>query len=238
MLGIAFEGCACRSAFQAGVAAALVDAGITIHATAGASSGSLVAAALAAGRAVDLRAVWSSLAGRSLVSLRRTLWNRSPFDMSHLVRTTLERVIRPVNLRSQPTEALVVATRLRDLRPVVFSSRFEDDLVEPLLASCFFPIFYGRPVRVRGDLFVDGGLTDNLPIQPLRERGCDDIIAVVVSADGTAFKRPLLPRIRPRVKYVVHPRRPLALRAWDLDADAVARAVDEGYARGREFVGS
>lgn len=75
-------------------------------------------------------------------------------------------------------------------------------------------------------------------IGPLLERGCDEIIAVVAAADGTAFKRPLRPRIRPPTRHVVHPRRTLALGSWDLDADGIARAIDEGYARGRELLGS
>lgn len=238
VLGVAFEGCACRAAFHAGVANALVDGGVRIAATAGASSGSLIAAALAAGRSVDLRSIWRGVSGRSIVSLRRFLWNRSPFDLSHLVRQILERWIRPLDMRAQATEALVVATRLRGLRPVVFSSRVERSMVEPLLASCFFPVFYGRPVRLRGELYIDGGFSDNLPIAPLVERGCDEIIAVVASPDGTAFSRPLRPRMRPPVKYVVHPSRPLGLRSWDFNADAIARAMDEGYARGREFLGN
>src|SRR5262245_6118888 len=156
MLGVAFEGCACRAAFAAGVATALVESRVEIALTAGASSGSLVAAALAARGAIDLPSVWRSLGGRSIVSLRRALWNRSPFDMSHLVRTTLERVLEPIDLRAYATEALVVATRVRDLRPVIFSSHVEESLIEPLLASCFLPVLYGRTVRVRGELYVDG----------------------------------------------------------------------------------
>jgi NTE family protein len=241
VLGIAFQGCACRAAFHAGVAAALDEGGVPIGIASGASSGSLCAAGVAAGRARDLPSVWRSFAGRSVVSLRRALWNRSPFDMSHLVRHALREHLGPLDLRDRPVEALVVATRLRDLRPLVFSSRSEPDLLEPLLGSCFLPVLYGRPVRVRGELLVDGGLRDNLPLQPLVERGATEVIAVVTSPDGVAVKTPLATRWRPRVDgaklHVIHPRSPLALRSWDFDRDRMARALDEGYARGREFAG-
>lgn len=122
MLAIAFEGCACRAAFHAGVAAAVAERGLPIALTAGASSGSLIAVGLAAGRGAELPAIWRALAGRSIVSLERLFHNRSPFDMSHLVRTTLEATLggRTADLRARPVEALVTATRLRDLRRVVF----------------------------------------------------------------------------------------------------------------------
>src|SRR5262249_26272370 len=80
---------------------------------------------------------------------------------------------------------------------VVFSSRVEPALVEPLLGSCFLPPFYGRPIRVRGEWLLDCGLSDNLPVEALATRGADEIVAVVASHRGTALKSPLGPWGRP-----------------------------------------
>jgi NTE family protein len=242
MLGIAFEGCACRAAFHAGVAAAFAESKVDVGVTAGTSSGSLCAAALAAGRATDLPGLWRALADRSIVSLRRVAWNRSLFDMSHLVRSALVDALGAIDLREHPVEALVVATRLRDWQPVVFSSRTEPTMLEPLLGSCFLPPFYGRTIRVRGDLLVDGGFSDNLPIELLAERGADDIVAVVTSHRGTALKSPLRPFWEPKIAgrriSVIHPERALDIGAWDFTADRMHRAIDEGYRRARELIGS
>jgi NTE family protein len=247
MLAIAFEGCACRAAFHAGVAAALAERALPFALTAGASSGSLIAVGLAAGRGRELPAIWRALGGRSIVSLRRIVHNRSPFDMSHLVRTTLERTLggAPADLRAHPVEALVTATRLSDLGRVVFSTRQEPDMLPPLLGSCFFPLLYGRTVRVRGQLLVDGGLVDNLPLEALVERGARDIIAVTTRHDGTALKTPWNKKWRPRVDpswgarvHVIHPRAPLAIKSWDFSPDAIARAIDDGYEAGRRFTSS
>jgi NTE family protein len=251
MLAIAFEGCACRAAFHAGVAAALTERALPIALTAGASSGSLIAVGLAAGRGAELPAIWRALAGRRIVSWRRLVHNRSPFDMSHLVRTTLEATLGSgggaggsgADLRAHPVEALVTATRLRDLGRVVFSTREEPDMVPPLLGSCFFPVLYGRPVRVRGQLLVDGGLVDNLPLEALVERGARELIAVTTRADGTALKTPWRKRWRPRVDprsgarvHVIHPRAPLAIGSWDFAPDAIARAIDDGYDAASRFL--
>ena len=241
MIGIAFSGCACRAAFHAGVATALSEGGLAIGMAAGASSGSLVAAALAAGRGRELQDVWRSLAGRSVMSLRRLLWNRSIFDMSHIVRTTLNTYLGDGDLRSGPIEGLVTATRLRDLSRVVFSSREEVDLIEPLLASCYLPVLYGRTVRVRGELYVDGGVLDNLPIETLAERGADEVIAVVTSPEGHCLKdlrrRSWTPVLEGSKLHVIRPHKTLTLKSWDFDRDRMERAIDEGYARGREFLG-
>ncbi len=246
MLAIAFAGCACRAAFHAGVAAALAERELPIALTAGASSGSLIAVGLAAGRGTQLPAIWRALAGRSIVSLRRLVHNRSPFDMSHLVRTTLEAALGgpTADLRAHRVEALVTATRLRDLRRIIFSTREEPDMLPPLLGSCFFPLLYGRTIRVRGQLLVDGGLVDNLPLEALVERGARELIAVTTRPDGTALKTPWRKRWRPQVDpasrarvHVIHPRTPLAIKSWDFSPDAIARAVDDGYDAGRRFLG-
>jgi NTE family protein len=246
MLAVAFEGCACRAAFHAGVAAALSERALPIALTAGASSGSLIAVGLAAGRGPALPSIWRALAGRRIVSWRRALANRSPFDMSHLVRTTLEATFgaRTADLRAHRVEALVTATRLRDLRRVVFSTRHEPDMLPPLLGSCFFPLLYGRTVRVRGQLLVDGGLVDNLPLEALVERGAREILAVTTRPDGTALKTPFQRRWRPAVDpragarvHVIHPRAPLAIKSWDFSPDAIARAIDDGYDAARRFLG-
>jgi predicted acylesterase/phospholipase RssA len=237
LLAIVFEGCACRAAFHAGVAASLAEAHLPIALAAGSSSGSIVAAALVAGHAADLPRFFSALGGRSLVSFRRWFWNRSPFDMSFLVRNALRDSLGTLDLRHRPAEALISATRARSLRPIVFSSRYEHDLLEPILGSCFFPPLYGRWVRVRGELLLDGGLVDNLPTEPVVARGAKDIIAVVASHDGTAMRRPLAPRIRPHEEtrarvHVVHPSAPLQIGSWDFDPLRMRAAIDDGRRQG------
>jgi predicted acylesterase/phospholipase RssA len=94
---------------------------------------------------------------------------------------------------------------------------------------------------VRGERLLDGGFSDNLPIEVLGARGADEIIAVVASHRGTALKSPLRTRWRPRLDgrrvHVVHPERPLAIGSWDFTADRIDRAIAEGYRRGRVVAG-
>jgi len=243
MIGIVFEGCACRAAFHAGVAEALVAAGVPIGITAGASSGSIIAAALAAGHGAGMADLWERTSGRSIVSWRRALHNRSPFDMSTIVRDALRESLGDGDLRAAPLEALCTVTRLHDLRSLVRSSRDEADFVTAVLGSCFFPVLYGRSVRLDGAIVIDGGMTDNLPIAAVVERGATIVLAVVPAFDGTALARPLKPRVRPEQVVVagarvltVKPARPLAVRAWDLDRERVRAAIAEGRTAGQQAV--
>ena len=240
MLAIAFEGCACRAAFHVGVAEGLAAGGMTFPLAAGSSSGSLVAAGVAADLMSRLPSIWMSLAGRRIVSLRRVMWNRSLFDMSHIVRGGLREVLGAGDLRSARGEALVVATRLQGLNPIVYSSREEEDFVEPLMGSCFLPPFYGRPVRVDGKLLVDGGFSDNLPIEALVRRGASEVVAVVTSPSGRALKSPRrrnwIPTAEGAIVHVIRPAQSLPIGAWDFRRDRMAAAIDAGRAAAARFL--
>ncbi|MFO0750821.1 MAG: patatin-like phospholipase family protein [Myxococcota bacterium] len=246
MIGLVFEGCVCRAAFHAGVADVLAAEGVPFGIAAGASSGSIVAAALAAGLGRALPELFERFSGRSIVSWRRALHNRSPFDMSTIVRDALRDTLGDGDLREAPLEALCTATRARDFQTLVLSSRDEPDFVTAILGSCFFPILYGRTIRLRGELVIDGGITDNLPLGAVAARGATTLLAVFPAHDGTALSRPLRPRVRPGdpavgqalgVKVIaVHPDRPLAVRAWDLDRERVKDAIAAGRRAGERAV--
>jgi NTE family protein len=234
MLGIVFEGCACRAAFYAGVVEVLAGSGIELKVAAGASSGAIAAAALASGRGDDFARLYRSMSGRSVMSWRRVWTNRSPFDMSTIVREALREAFGEGDLRDAPMESLCTVTRLPDFGRVVVSSRDETDFVPAILGSCFLPVLYGRAIKLNERWVIDGGISDNLPLGPVVARGADTILAVVASHDGTALKRPLRPRVRPHEAPVaarvitVRPRRPLAVGAWDFDGARVSAAIDAG----------
>ena len=189
-----------RTAKRAGVAESLSAAGVPIAITAGASSGSIIAAAVAAGHGEAMTDLWERTSGRSIVSLRRALHNRSIFDMSTIVRDALRESLGAGDLRAAPLEALCTVTRLRDMKTLVRSSREEEDFVNAVLGSCFFPVLYGRTIHVDGSVVVDGGISDNLPVRALVERGATTVLAVVPAYDGTALLRPLKPRARPETR--------------------------------------
>jgi NTE family protein len=54
-------------------------------------------------------------------------------------------------------------------------------LADAVYASCALPVFY-PPLEIRGRFFVDGGVSDALPIQRAADRGAELIIAVDVGA--------------------------------------------------------
>jgi NTE family protein len=65
----------------------------------------------------------------------------------------------------------VAATELRLGETHYFS---EGELIPAIMASCTIPAVF-HPLTLRGGLYVDGGVLDNFPVQPLKTK-CDFIV--------------------------------------------------------------
>ena len=151
---------------------------VTIGRCLGASGGSLVACAAVA----DLSPAWLEAVMRDLVAVcgRHTLGAfSSRFDLEVIMKVSsgfgnvcfqlvyLKDVFRdlPSDIHDRVQDRLFVSMTSLRLRNVLVS-RFHDsdDLRAALTASCFLPLFSGSKVPVfRGQRFLDGGLTNQLP---------------------------------------------------------------------------
>lgn len=69
-------------------------------------------------------------------------------------------------------------------------------LLDIILASSSIPVLFS-PINMKGDYYSDGGLFDNLPVKPLRDR-CDVIIGVHVNPVNSVEKLDSLVRMASR----------------------------------------
>lgn len=70
-----------------------------------------------------------------------------------------------------------VATNIIDLQPVVIDDGY---LVDAMMASMSVPGAL-PPYQINGQMLVDGGVTNNMPVDVARELGADAVIAVDIS---------------------------------------------------------
>jgi hypothetical protein len=161
---ISFAGCAWLVAYHFGVGAALqargwLDGSILV----GASSGALVAAALASG--LDATRCYEETLACTLRVAHRPLGPAGA--MSAIVYDALERMLPDdAHLRVRG-RFFASVTSLPILRSHLMPhDRLHDkrDLISLVLASCYIPLYYERPALWRNRPYVDGGLRNNQPI--------------------------------------------------------------------------
>ena len=161
-LGLALSGGGARGIAHLGVLAALDELGLPVGRLAGVSSGAIAGTFYAAGFAP--REILRLLLGTNITRLTRPVFSRHGLLGLEAVEQLLGRHLGAgltfADLRLPLT---LVATDLSVGESVYFS---EGPLLLPLLASSAVPILY-RPVQYQGRLLVDGGLLNNLPVEPL-----------------------------------------------------------------------
>ncbi len=145
-----------RGAAHLGVLRAFREAGTVPDAISGTSAGALVGALIADGRTPEEA---NELIQDELSRPRRI---RKPTLVSKRIETFLRRTLRHTHFEDLSIPLYVSATDLEKGGQRVFSS---GELLPALMASCAIPVVF-PPVQVNGVYYVDGGISNNLPVEP------------------------------------------------------------------------
>lgn len=168
-VGIVLSGGGIRGIAHLGVLKALKNAGITFSHISGTSAGAIVGAFYAAGidpeyaldifkRTKLLRFVRPSLGTLGLVSIEHTAQLLQEFFPDN----TIENLKIPLT---------ITATNFSEGRLVYFT---KGPLIRAVQASSCIPGIF-KPIMIDGQMYVDGGILNNFPVEPLLNN-CDFII--------------------------------------------------------------
>lgn len=187
MYGLALGGGGSRGAYEIGVLKALEEMNIEIGAITGTSIGAVNAAGYLMGDLALVENIWRSLDKDAMIKFKdinipEIIKNRG-FDFDVLM-NVLRDVIKEDVIRKNPIDLGIVTYNLTQNEPVIV---FKEDIPEGLLidyiaASANHPTF--QRMVIDGNEYVDGAVYDNIPIQPLYNKGYRDIISVNLDAAG------------------------------------------------------
>lgn len=169
-----------RGAVEVGLYRALIELGVSIDLIVGTSVGAINGAAIAAGvSAADLARLWRELRRRDVCTLNRAvlwkaLWADSLYDPRPL-RRFLERHLPVRRFEELAIPLIVTATDFASGQPVYCRS---GDLLDAVMASAAMPGLFPAQV-VAGVPLVDGGITDNVPLDVAVAAGADTVIVML-----------------------------------------------------------
>ncbi|MEB2346590.1 MAG: patatin-like phospholipase family protein [Deltaproteobacteria bacterium] len=235
-LGLVLSGGFLRGAFQVGVIEALHAQGLRFDVVVGVSSGAWNAACVATGQIGEMRRFWLAVARAPKLRLGNLWRHGTPSNFPEIVRRIPMRSLRFERLAGSGIRLRIGASSLRERR-LHFFERWEhrEAFLASLMAANYLPGVYGRPVRIDGRYYADGGLVDNVPYEAALEAGCRRALVVVADPQGRIRKRLLARRPhalaaaeRERV-VVLHPAAPLPIDRLSASTDAVLRCIDAGH---------
>lgn len=174
-IGLVLSGGGVKGIAHIGLIKALKEYAIEAQIVSGTSVGALVGALYANGSSIE----------QMLLFFRETpllKYNFFTFVKAGLMDTEkyhelFKKHFEHHSFETLPKKLYVTATNLQDGEETLFSS---GELVTTLLASAALPPVFS-PVEINGQLYADGGIMNNFPVEAL-QKDCDFIIGSNVSA--------------------------------------------------------
>lgn len=236
-VGVALSGGTARAVLHVGVLKALAEAGIPIDYIAGTSGGSIAAAIYAFGEPIDvMENVATGLSWWKLASIR---FSRLGFISSRPIELFLDKTLQGARFEDLKIPCAIPLTDLLTGERVPFTS---GPVARVVRASCSIPQIY-LPVEIDGRHYVDGGMSEYLPVQSVQRFGPQFTIAVNLDTEAGNYKPPrhrlgviiqfismvarqnVVPSVY-RADYVIHPN----VDAYSsFDFSAAGELIELGY---------
>lgn len=208
---VALEGGGARGAYQVGVWRALAENGVRFSAVAGSSVGALNGALMAMEDLTTAQTLWDEMkfsrvmdvddrtmkllfSGKFLEldvkhihkSLKKII-KEGGFDVTPL-KNLIKETVDCEKIRNSPLQFYICTHSITDKKALELDAKnlSDDELRDMLLASAYFPAF--KHELLGGKMYTDGGVSNVLPISPLVNAGCKDILAIRLYGLGVEKK--------------------------------------------------
>jgi NTE family protein len=171
---LVLSGGGCRGFAHLGAVKALREHGFQASAISGTSAGAIAGAFLADGFAPD--EIMEIFAGK--LSLNLIAWNGFRLGLISMKKIAefMEKNLRHKKFEQLPTPLFVTCTNFLNGRQTIFNT---GEIIPAVIASSSIPALF-TPEFIGSTPYVDGGLTNNLPVEPFADEK-SKIIAVYVN---------------------------------------------------------
>lgn len=176
-IALVLGGGAARGFAHVGVIRVLEQEKIPIHMIVGTSVGSLIGALYASDpNSFNLEWLSFSIEKDDIFDYSVIYSKMGPVQGERLEKF-IQTKVRAKTLEQMKIPFYAVATDLNEGNTWVFE---KGSVAKAVRASCSIPGVF-QPLEIGGRMYVDGGVTDNLPVDVARTKGADIIIAVNIS---------------------------------------------------------
>ena len=168
-LGVTLAGGAARGYAHIGVLRAFEEAGIEIDYISGASMGSIIGLFYAAGKTPDeMMEIAKTIKKRKLTTFGRNgLDYLEQILKEHITETTFDQLKKPL---------FVCVTNFQSGRYEIIN---QGEILPAIRASAAIPFVFKKQI-INGIAYIDGGVVNNLPIEPVRDN-CLTVIGISVN---------------------------------------------------------
>lgn len=190
MKALILEGGAMRSVHMAGGLTAFADQGFTDYfdIVIGSSAGACNGAYFLAGQTDMFWDMWSkSLLSKDFINFNNLFSAKKPvLNIDYLVDEIILKK-HPLDIKkiiNSRTKFYVSATNCHTGQVEFFINDKEDSFIDVLRASSAIPVLYNRSVKLNGREYLDGSISDSVPIKKALDLGAKEIYVFLTRHEG------------------------------------------------------
>lgn len=229
-VGLVLAGGVAKGAYQAGFLQALDEEnGLNVTAVSAASIGVLGAYAYSASKLDLLSQLWKNVHFDSLVDLSGKVW------FKHYLRDIINELVGKDDKLRIPVYAPVCYLPFLHLDYCRMKGDYQKKWYSLMRSAISFPIISGGIRFFRGQISVDGGLMDNIPIQPLLYNEKQDVILVLHFEAGFRPRRKYLLENVPIIDYDISLNNMFRKHSFDFHGDTLTSMMESGYEYGKQI---
>lgn len=172
------SGGAARGFAHAGALKALEEKSIRPDIVSGVSTGSIVGSFYCDGYSPE--EIFEIFEKSKIFEFVKLVFNRKGLFSIKGLKRVLENNLRTKRIENLPKPLVITATNINEAKTCYFT---EGKLVDLVLASSSIPVLF-KPVTIDGIDYIDGGVTNNFPLEPLIDR-CKELIGIHVNPIGS-----------------------------------------------------
>ncbi|HWA34146.1 MAG TPA: patatin-like phospholipase family protein [Cyclobacteriaceae bacterium] len=179
-IGLVLSGGGARGLAHIGVIQALEEMGLKFCRISGTSAGAIVGALYAHG--YSPAEIFDIIQQSNILKSLRPAWTWVGFLKMDGLHQLLIKYLPDNSFKNLKMPLTVAAS---DLKKGVIRYFSDGELIPALLASASIPAVF-HPQQIKDQMYVDGGLLDNLPVTPIREQ-CEYVIGSHCNHISTTF---------------------------------------------------
>jgi predicted patatin/cPLA2 family phospholipase len=189
-LALVIEGGGMRGVVAGGMVTALDELGLqeAFDLVIGTSAGALAGAFFLASQThMGTSIYYEDLTGREWLDYRRALRGSPIVALDYLLDELMvnHKVLDCARVRYSDVPLYSVATRVPDYVPEVLGDfKTDEELICALRASARIPIVAGKPVSLRGSRYIDGSLSEAIPLDAALDLGATHLLVLLTRPRG------------------------------------------------------
>lgn len=172
--GYVLSGGGARGMAHLGAYKALLEAGIRPGIVSGTSAGAIAGAFIA--NKMEPDEIFEIFNKSKVYKFLHLAFSKKGITDMQVFQQILDKYLKIKKFEELEIPLIVCATDLNNARPVYFKT---GDLVSAVIASSSVPVLF-NPVEIDGVCYTDGGVMNNLPVEPI-ENLCHQLIGVNIN---------------------------------------------------------